>query len=127
MLHCVNPSPTGFSGDPNGRWLQTLGPVSKAAPRIDDLNHRYWQTLTTRAIQDERDAWSTSDLTSAENAGCPKQGAIPAWVRTFHSTQRGPVMGCADHNTTKWMRYWHEDKQVAIVVKPPLPGGRERV
>jgi hypothetical protein len=28
----------------------------------------------------------TSDLTSAENAGCPKQGAIPAWVRTSRSS-----------------------------------------
>jgi hypothetical protein len=35
----------------------------------------------------------------AENAGCPKQGVIPAWVRNFRSTQGGPVMGSADRTT----------------------------
>src|SRR5947209_13998224 len=59
-LHCLNPSPAGLTRDPNGRWLQTLGPASKAASRVDDLNHRCWQTLTTRGIQDKREAWSTS-------------------------------------------------------------------
>jgi hypothetical protein len=99
MLHCVNPSPAGLSGDPNGRWLLTLGPAPKVVKCRYGLIHRCWQTLTTRAIQDERDAWSTSDLTSAENAGYPKQGAIPAWVRNFRSTQGGPVMGSADRST----------------------------
>jgi hypothetical protein len=28
----------------------------------------------------------------AANAGCPKQGAIPAWVRNAHSTQGRPVL-----------------------------------
>ena len=49
MLHCVNPNPAGLSRDPNGRWLLTLGPAPKAAFGMDDLNHRCWQTLTTRA------------------------------------------------------------------------------
>ena len=46
--------------------------------------------LSLRENRDERKTWSTLHLLSAENAGWPKQGVIPAWLRTFHITQREP-------------------------------------
>src|SRR5258708_20704298 len=64
---------------------------------------------------------------SAVKAGCPKQSANSAWVRTSRSTQGGPVMGSADRTTMTWLRYWYEDKWIAILAKPELPGGRGRV
>ena len=70
---------TGFLDGPNERWLETLGPASTDVTARDICNHRCWQTLSTRDSRDERDAWSTSHLLSAGNAGSPKQGAIPAW------------------------------------------------
>jgi hypothetical protein len=33
-------------------------------------------------------------------------------------------MGSADCTTTKCSQYWYEDKQVVILVKPTIPGGR---
>ena len=44
----------------------------------------------------ERKTWSTLHLLSAENAGWPKQGAIPAWLRRHGMTRRTAVMACAD-------------------------------
>jgi hypothetical protein len=70
---------TGFLDGPNARWLETLGPASTDVKARDTCNHRCWQTLSTRVSRDEQDAWSTSHLLSAGNAGSPKQGAIPAW------------------------------------------------
>ena len=69
---------TGFLDGPNERWLETLGPASTDVKARDTCNHRCWQTLSTRVSRDEQDAWSTSHLFSAGNAGSPKQGAIPA-------------------------------------------------
>ena len=36
-------------------------------------------------------------------------------------------MGSADRTTMMWLRYWYEDKWIAIFAKPELPGGRGRV
>ncbi len=36
-------------------------------------------------------------------------------------------MGSADGTMTRWMQYWYEDKQVVILVKPAIPGGRGKV
>src|SRR2546421_10524133 len=71
-----------------------------------------------RGKRDERKTWSTLDLISAENAGWPKQGAIPAWLRTFHITRSEPVMGFADRKTKKSVRYRHEDKWRLTSTKP---------
>jgi len=40
-----------------------------------------------RGNRDERKAWSTLDLISAENAGWLKQGALPAWLRRHGITR----------------------------------------
>jgi hypothetical protein len=49
-----------------------------------------------RGKRDERKTWSTLHLVSAENAGWPKQGAIPAWLRRHDITQSTAVMAGAD-------------------------------
>src|SRR5438067_1000365 len=52
-----------------------------------------------RGNRDERKTWSTLHLLSAENAGWPKQGAIPAWSRRHDITRRTAVMACADRKS----------------------------
>src|SRR5881398_3506382 len=52
-----------------------------------------------RGNRDERKTWSTLHLLSAENAGWPKQGAIPAWLRRPGITQRTAVMAGADRKS----------------------------
>ena len=72
-LHCLNPSPTGLFDAPNGRWLQTLGPVSRVISRMDGSIHRRWQTLITREYGTNGRPGALPELISAGNAGSPKQ------------------------------------------------------
>lgn len=71
-LDCLNPSPIGFSGDPNGRWLLTLGPAARLITGIGGPTHRRWRTRSRRERTNGA-AWSTSHLRSVVKAGLPTQ------------------------------------------------------
>ena len=86
---------TGLPRDPNGRWLETLGPALRAVSRIDDSIHQHWQALSTRDTRDERDAWSTSQLTLLKRRDCLNR-SHPAWQRRPNITQGTAVMVRAD-------------------------------
>ena len=65
---------------------------------MDGSIHRRWQTLTTREIRDERDAWSTSSLTLLKRRDDLNR-VTPAWLRRLNITQRTAVMARADHES----------------------------
>ncbi len=75
-----------------------------------------------RGREDERDAWSTLHLTLVKQRDAINRGASPARVRTFHSTQRQPVMGLAD----RFGGPTSLDKRGVIHVKPALVWGKGR-
>ena len=123
-LDCLNPSPTGFSGDPNGRWLLTLGPAARRITRIGALTHRRWRTRSRRERMNGA-AWSTSHLKSVVKAGSPTQGdcslqgdrpSIVPKVGRNGFLSRGEV--CSSDR----QRY----KSLATGVKAFLPGGKGR-
>ncbi len=76
--------------------------------------------LIRGAEKDERDAWSTSHLTSLKRRDALNRETFPAWVRNFHSPQRQPGMGLAD----RFGGPASLDKRGVIHVKPSLAWGK---